>query len=178
MKFVCIMGRRNSGKSSIERVLEKIGFKRSISYSTRKPTNKNSVENDDEKEYNVVDKEAFMQLVEKGHIIEYEEYNGNLYGTPRPYGSTKFVATVCLKGFKALKEMYGKQVLGVYLKCDEGISLSRESDMSEDEFNKLNEAYKETLQQMEKEADIVINSNQNINLVIADILKVLRDLNV
>lgn len=168
------MGRRNSGKSSVEKVLEKIGFKRSISYSTRNKINNEQ----NEKEYNIVDKESFMKLVERGHIIEYEEYNGNLYGTPRPYGSTKFVATVCLKGFRALKSIYGKQVIGVYLKCDEDIALSREEDIREDEFIKINNLYKETLQQMEEEADIVINSNQNINMVIADILRVLRDLKV
>lgn len=182
------MGRRNSGKSSVERVLEQIGFKRSISYSTRKDREvkesrelltktEDTLEAEMEKEYNIVDKKTFMQLVQKGHIIEYEEYNGNLYGTPRPYGSTKFVATVCLKGFKALKKMYGEQVIGVYLKCDEDVSLSRESDIEKAEFNKLSNQYRETLKQMEDEADIVIDSNKNINLVIADILKVLRSLN-
>ena len=37
MKFVCIMGRSNSGKSTVEKTLEQMGFKRSISYTTKEP---------------------------------------------------------------------------------------------------------------------------------------------
>ena len=37
MKLVCLMGISNSGKTSVEKTLEQMGFKRSISYTTREP---------------------------------------------------------------------------------------------------------------------------------------------
>ena len=79
-------------------------------------------------EYNFVSEEKFMSLVEKGKIIEYERYGNNLYGTPRPFGSKRYVAVVCIGGYKALKELYGEQILGVYIKCDEDVALSRGQD--------------------------------------------------
>lgn len=37
----------------------------------------------DGQQYRFVSKEAFMEMVKRGELIEYGEHNGNLYGTPR-----------------------------------------------------------------------------------------------
>ncbi len=51
----------------------------SISMTTRepRPTETPNVE------YYFVSKEAFLERIEKGEMLEYAEYNGNYYGTPK-----------------------------------------------------------------------------------------------
>lgn len=180
MKIVCIMGMSNSGKSTVEAKLEQIGFKRSISYTTREPQIRNGKLEENGVEYRFVSKEKFMKLVDNGKIIEHEEYNGNLYGTPRPYGAKRHVAVVCVGGYKALKSLYGEQVLGVYLKCDENVAEKRgtERDGSNELVKNRKNIDRALLQEMEDSADIIINSNQDLNRMIADILKVLAERNI
>ena len=177
MKFVCIMGRSGSGKSTVEEYLEKMGFRRSISYTTREPQVRNGKLEQDGVEYKFVDEEQFMQLVNNGNIIEYERYGNNLYGTPRPYGSKRFVAVVCVGGYKALKNLYGKQVIGIYLKCDTDVAMERgekRDTNDKEQVKKRKQEDEKLLNEMEECADIVINSNQDINRMIADILKALK----
>lgn len=180
MKFVCIMGRSNSGKSTVEKTLEQMGFKRSISYTSREPQVRNGVMEENGNEYNFVSEEKFMSLVEKGKIIEYERYGNNLYGTPRPFGSKRYVAVVCIGGYKALKELYGEQILGVYIKCDEDVALSRGQDRDGSTTLAKQRKHEDEalLKQMEEEADIIIDGNQDLNKMLADILKALRDRNI
>lgn len=176
MKFVCIMGRSNSGKSTVERALEKVGFKRSISYTTRKPQIRDGVEEKNGEHYKFVTVAKFNELVDCGIMVERSEYNGDLYGTPRPYGARRYVAVVELNGYRKLKEEYGQQVIGVYLKCDEDTAIQRavkrgDSDGTVKDRSKADE---KMLADMEKEADIVIDSTQDLNKMIAEILKKLR----
>lgn len=171
------MGRSNSGKSTVEKALEQMGFKRSISYTTREPRVRNGVMEKDGDNYRFVSKGKFMSLVDSDKMIEYTEYDGNLYGTPRPYGSKRYVAVVELNGYKKLKEIYGEQVTGFYLKCDEDIAIERASkrDGSEEFVHNRHKSDEVMLEEMEKLADIVIDSNQDRNKMIADILKYLRE---
>jgi guanylate kinase len=166
------MGRKGSGRSTVEHYLEQMGFTRSISYTTREPRENNGVMEENGKEYRFVTEEKFMKLVDNGKIIEYERYGDNLYGTPVPYGSTRYVSTVCINGFRALKKMYGEQVLGVYLQCSEETSLKRSSKKTRLEQDE------ELFKQMEAEADIVIDSDRDTSNTLADILKALRDRNL
>lgn len=177
MKFVCIMGRSNSGKSTVEKTLEQMGFKRSISYTTKEPQVRDGVKEKNGDVYRFVSRDKFMSLVESGKIIEYTEYNGNLYGTPRPYGSKRYVAVVELNGYKKLKEIYGEQVTGFYLKCDEDIAIKRaiKRDSSDELIKKRHKSDEAMLDEMEELADIIIDSNQDLNKMIADILKYLRE---
>ena len=177
MRFVCIMGRNNSGKSTVEQYLEKMGFTRSISYTTREPQIRNGVMETNGKEYRFVTEDKFMELVNKGHIIEYEKYGNNYYGTPVPHGASRHVAVVCIGGYRALKEKFGEQVIGVYLKCDKEVALDRavKRDKTEEQALKRFKEEEELVKSMEKEADIIIDSNQEIYSMLAEILKVVRE---
>lgn len=182
MQFITIMGRYGSGKSAVENQLEKLGFKRSISYTTREPEIRNGKQEINGKEYIFVTKDKFMELYEKGVIIEYEEFGKHLYGTPRPYGAKNFVAVVQINGFRSLKGLYNKQVIGIYLKCDRDIALQRalkrdcKQQIDERVLEKINDDEK-SVTIMEAEADLVINANQDLNNVVADILKGLKEIN-
>ena len=176
MKFICIMGRAGSGKSAVEHALEQMGFTRSISYTSREPQFRDGKQEKHGNEYMFVSRDKFMELVTKKQIIEYEEYNGNLYGTPRPFGATRYVAVVCSGGFKALKHLYGEQVTGVYLKVSE--ETARLRGEKRDGSSKLIEERKKQdellLAEMEDIADVVIDANKDLNSVLADILKAVR----
>ena len=177
MKFVCIMGRTGSGKSEVERTLEKMGFKRIISYTSRAPEVRSGVQETSGNEYIFVTREKFMTLVNSGQIIEYEEYSGNLYGTPRPSGAKKYVEVVCVNGLRALRKIYGKQqVLGVYLRLDKETAAERAKnrDNSDNNFSKRYDEDNNLEKQMEEEADLIIDSGKDINLIVGDILKTLR----
>ena len=77
MQFICLLGITGSGKSTIEKYFESLGYKRSVSYTTRKPQVRDGVQEVDGNEYRFVSVEKFMNLVNKEIIIEYENYSGN-----------------------------------------------------------------------------------------------------
>lgn len=178
MKYVCIMGRSNSGKKTVLKTLKSIGFEHNISYTTREPRVINGKTEQNGEYYKFVTEEQFMNLVKNDKIVEYTRYKGALYGTKRPYGAKKFVSLIELNGYRKLKEIYKKQIIGVYLDCDYTISQKRGiRDGSEENFDIVyNNEYEKSLENMKAESDIVINSGRDLNNVIADILKKIKSM--
>ena len=76
-----ISGPAGSGKGTVVKRLmeEHPDVRLSISMTTRapRPTETPDVE------YYFVSKELFKERIEKGEMLEYAEYNGNYYGTPK-----------------------------------------------------------------------------------------------
>lgn len=178
MRLICIMGGSKVGKSTLEKRLEKLGFKRSISYTTRKINSCGHVNEKNGREYHFVNRDQFMELVNKGIIIEYEEYCGNLYGTPRLIGATDYVAVVAVSGYKALKEMYKNQVVGVLLKVDEDTLRNRYVNTGltdEVELEKRISKDFKMVEEIEPIADIVIDGSLNINTIAANVIDYTRN---
>lgn len=178
MIFICLMGVTGSGKSTVERNLEKLGFTRSISYTSRKPQVRNGKLEENGVEYNFVTREKFKQLVESGVIIEFEEYDGNLYGTPEPFGATEYVSVVCTNGFRALRQKYGEQVIGIYLKCSDEIIEQRalQRDSNDAQIKRRRERDNEAAAEMQQAADLTIDADQDINIITANILNGVKKL--
>ena len=176
MIFVCLMGITGSGKSTLESKLEGMGFKRSVSYTTREPQVRNGVQEVDGREYKFVTTEKFMNLVENKIIIEYEKYGNNYYGTPEPFGSTRYVSVVCLNGYKALRNKYGKQVIGVYLKIDKDLAIERATgrDKTDEQVMKRLESDLKIADEIEKSADIVVDASMSTIDILADIMKEIK----
>ncbi|MFV9671764.1 MAG: guanylate kinase [Acidimicrobiia bacterium] len=79
-RLLVVSGPSGVGKSSvIDAVLEQSGARFSVSATTRSPR---SVEVDGV-DYRFVDHEAFSDLVGSGGMLEWAEYGGYRYGTPR-----------------------------------------------------------------------------------------------
>ena len=76
-----ISGPAGSGKGTVvKRIMESHpGIRLSISMTTRKPR---PTETPDV-EYYFVSREQFEERISKGEMLEYAEYNGNYYGTPK-----------------------------------------------------------------------------------------------
>ena len=82
--LVVISGFSGAGKGTLMKQLmatygEEYG--RSISATTRAPR----VGETDGKEYFFISRDAFEKMIENGELIEYAQYVGNYYGTPKKY---------------------------------------------------------------------------------------------
>lgn len=160
--IVCIMGKSGAGKTEVEKQLEKRGYTRSISYTTRKMSN-NEVNNVD---YHFVSKKEFIGLVKKDIIMEYSMYAGDLYGSPHPIGVQKLVLVVEPHGYEKIKSIYGKQAIGVYIDVPDKIVSERVENRDRDTNESINKRIKEDkilFDDIENKVDIVVDGTKSIN---------------
>ena len=78
--LLIVSGPAGSGKGTVNaRLLEREDFVYSVSATTRspRPGEVNGVN------YHFISREDFLQRIESGDMLEYTEYCGNFYGTPR-----------------------------------------------------------------------------------------------
>lgn len=173
MRIVCIMGKRGTRKSQIEGKLEKFGYNRIISYTTRQPED-GEVNNVD---YHFVSKEDFFTLVKKEIIMEWAEYDGDFYGSPHPIGSINNVVVVEPEGYQAIKNVYGQQVIGVYIDSEESLSDIIEAKKAKKalaskiicfQTRKDTDEYK--FRGIENKVDLIVDGHKDIESITADIL--------
>ncbi|MEE9311119.1 MAG: guanylate kinase [Planctomycetota bacterium] len=78
--LVVLSGPSGVGKTTVaERLIERGGYLRSVSVTTRAPRENEK----DGCDYCFISREKFRELVNKGELIEHAEVHGNLYGTPK-----------------------------------------------------------------------------------------------
>jgi guanylate kinase len=79
-KLLVISGPSGVGKSSVVRALtDRMAFHFSVSWTTRK----RRAGEVDGVDYVFVDRVRFEEAIARGGLLEWAEYSGNLYGTPR-----------------------------------------------------------------------------------------------
>lgn len=78
-KLVIITGATASGKSHAKSILEERGIGRIISATTRRKRGREKGGRD----YHFLSREDFESRVKRGLFVEWNEYGGNLYGTPK-----------------------------------------------------------------------------------------------
>jgi guanylate kinase len=155
MICLAIAGPSGVGKSTVaERLMsDDKSFALSISATTRERRS------DGESDYIHMDRESFEALIEKGDMLEYTEYNGNLYGTPRQQ-IEKIAASgknplliLDLNGIKSLKtKELGVKVVSVYIYEDINVIEQR-----------LYDRYLKDEPTAEKLSSFVKRKNQNIS---------------
>lgn len=173
MRIICILGRSGSGKSSIEKALESVGYNRIISYTTRKPRGNEK----DGEDYNFVSREEFKSLISKGILMEHTEYSGNMYGAPKPVGSINNVIVTERKGYLKIKELYGNQAIGVYVDTPIDIIKNRlniRNDLNDLERIKRFGIDSEQFKDIENEVDLIIDGSQSVNESLANILRYIK----
>ncbi|MHC4840740.1 MAG: guanylate kinase, partial [Planctomycetota bacterium] len=78
--LVVLSGPSGVGKTTVaERLIERGGYARSVSVTTRPPRE----DEQDGSDYKFISRSEFRTLVEKGELIEHAEVHENLYGTPK-----------------------------------------------------------------------------------------------
>ena len=113
-----LMGKSASGKDYyLKQFLsqeENRGYQRVVTYTTR-PKRTNEVNGID---YNFIDKEEFITLLELGYIIEYRKYKTNkgiwYYGTPALDEDENYIMIADFTGAKKLIEAYGIRNVTLY----------------------------------------------------------------
>jgi guanylate kinase len=79
-RLIVVSGPSGVGKSTIvERLVERLPLEFSVSATTRTPRPGEV----DGTEYHFVTREVFETMISLHELLEWAEYNGNLYGTPR-----------------------------------------------------------------------------------------------
>ena len=80
--LVVISGFSGAGKGTVvKRLMENDSFRLSISATTRAPRPGEQ----DGREYFFLSREEFQNRIEEGRFLEWAEFSGNLYGTPKDY---------------------------------------------------------------------------------------------
>lgn len=127
-QLVIIAGPSGSGQSTVinSLLLKHHNWSTVYSYTTRKPR----LNEDDSKKYYYITKSEFLDLVEKGEVVEHQEYAGNLYGTSKQSlvaslaKSEVVLLSVQISGLKYFRENYIGTV-GIYLHVDPENALVR-----------------------------------------------------
>ncbi len=113
--LVVASGFSGAGKGTlINRLMEKYdSYALSISATTRPPR----AGEQDGREYFFKSREEFETLIRKGQLIEYAEYVGNYYGTPRAYVEEQLesgkdvILEIEIQGALKIKEMFADALL-------------------------------------------------------------------
>lgn len=130
--IVCLIGHSSSGKSTVERRLEQMGFPRIISYTTRPPREKENNGVD----YHFIDTDTFMDMAHKGLFQETARYREWYYGLSLDgidYQNVDYIAVVTIHGYEELVHAVGKEhVVAVHIKVTERERIKRQLERGDE----------------------------------------------
>ena len=126
--IVVIVGQIASGKTTLARYLESVGFERIVTYTTRQPRKGEK----DGVDYRFITEEDFLKKLDDGFFAEYTDYNAEFghvyYGTSKGSletpGGIKKVIVLNPRGVTALKEA-DYDIFVVHLDLDQAILMRR-----------------------------------------------------
>lgn len=159
--IVSIIGPSGSGKTTVQKYL---GIDPIITYTSRKPRNGEI----DGVHYHFTTREKILAMLDKGYLLEYTEYNGNLYATDLK--SMKEVIenekigsiVVDINGARALKRNFDEHVLLIGILASKDECIQRMSNRSDGNTEKRLASYEQEVKGMLEICDIVIiNSEEN-----------------
>lgn len=181
MRLVCITGRSASGKDRIAQQLELFGYNVIVSYTTKEP----GIGEVNGRDYHFVTKKDFKRIVDKQMVMEWAEYDGNYYGSPRPIGSINNVVVVEPDGYESIKKLYGKQAIGVYIDVDDKTAEERALKRGREPEDKIKEKIEarkivdnKKFENIENKVDLVVDGRKDIRTITAEILKYISDNNL
>ena len=178
MSTIVIVGETGAGKSTLENELHKKGYKKIISYTTRKsrPDEVNGVD------YWFINNDTFKEMINLGLFAEYEEYsNERFYGTLKTDycdETTDKVVVLTPNGLRQIRKNFNN-IYAVYVTASLGTRMKRYIDrlgnnfsyLEKDELSSRVERDFGAFLGVENDVDLVINNDgKNIKDVVSDIL--------
>ena len=181
--IIVLLGASGSGKSTIENELAAHhGFKKIISYTTRKPR-KDEVNSRD---YYFTNNETFSEMLSEGLFAEYDEYSQQrLYGSLKSdYIDGDRVAVLTPNGLRQLKKSCPDyEVYSVLVEANLGSRVKRYIDrcgtdkFSFDDKNEIASRVDRDFGMflgMEREVDLVVDNSEGTD--IGDVVKKILDM--
>lgn len=127
-----LIGQSSSGKSTIERRLEQLGYSRIVSYTTR-PMRSNE---EDGVDYHFVDQSNFNKLHRDGFFTEIATYRDCQYGLSLDgidYINNTYVVVVTLHGYYELLKAVGRDnIVSIYISVPERERIIRQLKRGDD----------------------------------------------
>lgn len=112
-QIACLVGPSGAGKTTIANVLVQDPFYENVQSVTTRPRRPDDGPDD----YRFVSKEEFMEMVQKGELLEWSTYKDQMYGTPKDAVEKIIeqgkiaVMILDINGAEAIKEAYGDKAL-------------------------------------------------------------------
>ena len=170
MGYIVIVGKSASGKSTIANVLsEDFKYKKAISATTR-PIRAGEVDGED---YYFITDDKFNEMLKRGEFIEWAEYRGWRYGTPKSEldkgENTIFVLNP--QGLKAFKSL-GIDCISFYIETESGLRILRQLDRGDDkkEIERRYFADEKDFRYIRKYVDFVINNDTDVDECVDEML--------
>ena len=178
--MIVISGPAGSGKGTVTKHLLATGeFVRSVSATTRAPRQ----EDIDGFTYHFISKEDFLNRIDSGDMLEYTEYCGNFYGTPKKEAEEvlasgkNLILEIEVEGAKNIKRKFPEAVLIMLLppafSVQEKRLRGRGTETEEVIQKRMNEA-KTEIKTFPRYDYVVINRDGGIERAAEDVLTILR----
>jgi guanylate kinase len=153
---IAIIGASATGKTTIERILEKQGLERIISYTSR-PMRKNEISDID---YHFISDTEFLEKLEYNFFAEHTSYRGWHYGISKNDCANNKVAVVEPVGFRRLKKIEGLNIRSFYIKTDDRTRMIRMLKRGDDIAEAIRRMYSDqgSFNGIEDEVDYIIEN--------------------
>jgi guanylate kinase len=153
---IAIIGASATGKTTIERILEKQGLERIISYTSR-PMRKNEINDVD---YHFISDTEFLEKLEHNFFAENTSYRGWQYGISKSDCANNKIAVVEPVGFRRLKKIDGLNIRSFYIKTDDRTRMIRMLKRGDDIAEAIRRMYSDqgSFNGIEDEVDYIIEN--------------------
>jgi guanylate kinase len=171
--MIVLIGPSATGKSVCEREMERRGFNRIISYTTR-PIRKNGKEDID---YHYISDKEFIEKLNNGFFAENTIYRGWHYGIAKEDCIDNAIAVVETIGFFRLKRIEKLNIRSFFIKSSDRARLIRMAERGDEISEIFRRLYSDqgSFACIEEEVDFTIeNENQSINETVDEIMGILN----
>ena len=171
--MIIIIGCAGAGKSTIEKELEKRGYKKITSYTSR-PIRENEYNHVD---YHFLKEDEFKEKLELESFVEHTKYNGWFYGIAKEDCCTDGLVVVEPYGFRQLKSKKELNIFSIFIDVPERVRLKRMVDRGDNIIEIFRRILSDqgVFQGIENEVNCTINNNQSIKKTMKEVLKVLKN---
>lgn len=159
INIIAFMGPSGAGKSTLQEIL---GYERIITWTSRTPREGEV----DGKDYHFGDKDRIIQLYNEGLMLEYTEYNGNVYGTGlesiEELIGSKYCRSIVVdeNGARKLKEKFLDHVLVIGVIAPYEECKSRLMDREDKNIEKRLFTYSHEVSALMELSDVIVNNSK------------------